>query len=158
MDKKGLPLLVLLVFFVCSLAAFGGGALLQGQAGDQYGEVHNLADLGQGRVVVDFAASWCEPCYEALPKLAALAQVHPEVRFVVVSVDETRAGRDRLVKDLGLELPVLWDEGQRIVEGFAPAGFPATYVLEEGKVIHQHMGTEASSWRELVAVVGRRQN
>lgn len=147
--------LLLSISLLLSTAVFGSEISLQGRhAGDQHGEIHDLEELARGLLVVDFAASWCEPCYEALPKLEALARTHPEVRFVVVSVDETRAGRDRLVRDLGLELPVLWDEGQRIVEGFSPEGFPATYVLDHGRVIHQHIGSDENGWRELVAVLG----
>jgi thiol-disulfide isomerase/thioredoxin len=129
--------------------------LLEGHAGDQYGEVHDLASLAEGFLVVDFAASWCEPCYEALPRIEALAQEHPKVRFIIVSVDETEAGRALLVDDLGLELPVLWDEGQQIVEAFSPVGFPATFVLEQGRVIYQHIGSDPGGWQELVAVLGR---
>ena len=147
--------LLLSLLLLLTPAVFGGEALLEGNAFDQHGTVHNLEDLAVGPLVIDFAASWCDPCYKALPKLEALARKHPEVRFVVVSVDETKAGRDRLVRELGLELPVLWDEDQSIVQGFEPDGFPATYVLEEGQIVHRHIGTDEEEWGELVEAVGR---
>lgn len=143
-----IPTLLLLAATV-----FAGEGLLRGSAGDQHGTVYNLEDLAHGPLVVDFAASWCDPCYQALPRLEALARKYPEVRFVVVSVDETEAGRDQLVHDLGLQLPVLWDEDHKIVEGFAPGGFPATYVFQEGRVVYQHVGTDEEGWHELVEAV-----
>lgn len=126
---------------------------ISGQGRDQHGQVHRLADLAAGSLVIDFAATWCEPCYKALPKLEALAAEHPEIRFVVVSVDQTAAGRDRLVSEIGLELPVLWDEGQKIVEDFAPGGFPATYVVDHGRLVYHHTGTDDAGWRRLVEVI-----
>ena len=74
---------------------------------------------------------------------------------MVVSVDTSAAGRDRLVRDLGLELPVLWDGDHRIVEHFAPERFPATYLLRDGHVVHQSLGSGDRGWDELVTEVER---
>ncbi len=117
---------------------------------DQFGRRHDLA-AGDVYTVVDFAASWCEPCYRALPELEALAAATPGVRFLVVSVDDEVAGRDHLVEDLDLRLPVIWDQGHALVERFRPRGFPATYVLAPGgEVVHQHVGYSKKKWRALV--------
>ncbi len=122
---------------------------------DQFGHRHDLA-AGDAYTVVDFAASWCEPCYQALPELQALAASTSAVRFLVVSVDDDVAGRDRLIEDLGLRLPVIWDEGHELIERFHPPGFPATYVLAPGgEVVHQHVGYSKKKWRALVDVLGR---
>ncbi len=121
------------------------------EGSDQFGRQHDLAG-GDAYTVVDFAASWCEPCYRALPELEALAAHMPEVRFLVVSVDDEAAGRDRLVEDLELRLPVIWDQGHDLIERFHPRGFPATYVLAPGgEVVHQHVGYSQKKWRRLVA-------
>ncbi len=128
---------------------------LRAQGSDQFGHRHDLA-AGDTYTVVDFAASWCEPCYQALPELQALAAGTPNVRFLVVSVDDDVAGRDRLVEDLGLRLPVIWDEGHELIERFHPKGFPATYVLAPGgEVVHQHVGYSKKKWRRLVDVLER---
>lgn len=41
--------------------------------------------------VVNFWATWCHPCREELPLLSAVARAHPDVRFVLVSVDNPNA-------------------------------------------------------------------
>ena len=142
-------------------AAFGLAAtalLLLGLAGapaaaaelDQYGKAHAWAgDLG-AVTVLDFAASWCPPCIQSLPRLQELARRAPAVRFLVVSVDEKQAGRDFLVRELGLELPVLWDEEHRIAETYQPEGMPSTFLLgASGEVLYSHVGFTKRGWQEL---------
>ncbi len=127
---------------------------VRAQGSDQFGRRHDLA--GETYTVVDFAASWCEPCYRALPELQALAGDHPRVRFLVVSVDDEVEGRDRLIADLDLRLPVIWDQGHELIERFHPKGFPATYVLAPGgEIVHQHLGYSKKKWRALVAFLER---
>jgi thiol-disulfide isomerase/thioredoxin len=117
---------------------------------DQFGNHHELKEW-DGYTVVDFAASWCVPCYAALPRLQELAAEHDEVRFLVISVDEKQAGRDRLVVELDLGLPVIWDGNHRIAEHFAPQGFPATFVLDpQGEVVYSHTGTGKKKHARLV--------
>ncbi len=123
------------------LAALLAAVPASGAALDQHGRPHDVRGPSGSHTVVELAAAWCKPCYKALPRLEALAKDHPGIRFLVVSVDEKIAGRDKLVEELKLTLPVLWDEGHAIVEGFQPEEFPATYVLDRtGKVVHQHFG------------------
>jgi peroxiredoxin len=128
------PLLLLLAFLLA-------GVPTSGQALDQHGQRHDVRGPSVSHTVVEFAAAWCKPCYKALPRLEALSRRHPGIRFLVVSVDEASAGRDRLIEELNLTVPVLWDEGHAIVESFHPEEFPATYVLDRtGKVVHEHFG------------------
>jgi len=145
-----------------SLAAailFGAAALIllapnpaQAEALDQHGKAHSWkGEIGE-HTVVDFAASWCEPCRKTLPALHAYADAHPQLRILVISVDEDASGRDRLVEDLQLRLPVLWDQDFEIAEHFRPKGMPATFVLDpNGKIVHSHVGSSQEEWQKLVS-------
>ena len=126
---------------------------------DQYGVSHAWSGPSDRYTVIDFAAAWCRPCIRSLPRIQRLANAHPGVRFLVVSVDEKEEGRAFLVKELALELPVIWDQHANIVEHYSPEGMPATYVLDpNGKIVYHHVGFTEALWRDLVALIERVEN
>ncbi|MDP6579425.1 MAG: TlpA disulfide reductase family protein [Vicinamibacterales bacterium] len=117
---------------------------------DQHGVSHDLAQPGRV-TVVDFAAAWCVPCWSSLPRLEALAARHPDVGFLVISVDDRVDGRDQLVSKLALTLPVIWDADHVIAERFEPQAMPATFVLDaRGAIVYQHLGYDQDSWAAFV--------
>lgn len=118
---------------------------------DQYGKQQPWRGSSGRITVIDFAAAWCRPCWSVLPRLQTLAEEHSQVAFVVVSVDERQVGRDRLVRELKLEIPVLWDEYQTIAKHYRPGGMPATFVVgPTGEVLYSHVGSGQREWAALV--------
>jgi thiol-disulfide isomerase/thioredoxin len=127
-------------------------AATEAVARDQHGETHAWRAAEGDLLVIDFAASWCAPCRRSLPRLEAFAKAHPEMEILVVSVDETAAQRDSLVKDLGLTLPVVWDEGFEIAEHYHPTAMPHTLVVDgKGEVLRRVDGSSEAEWNELAA-------
>jgi thiol-disulfide isomerase/thioredoxin len=121
------------------------------EALDQLGRSHVWKGASGHLTLLEFSASWCAPCRWTLPRLEALARAHPSLRVLAVSVDERREGRDELVNALDLSLPMLWDDGHRIAEHYAPRAMPATLLLSpEGKVLHTALGSSRDDWDELV--------
>jgi thiol-disulfide isomerase/thioredoxin len=152
-SHRGRPLRTLLV--VAGLLALAASP--SPEATDQHGAAHAWRGPFERLTVLDFAASWCAPCRHTLPRLEVYAAEHPDLRFLVVSVDEKVEGRDRLVESLGLRLPVLWDEGHAIAEHYEPEALPVTLVLDrEGAVVFRSRGSSERGWRELVAFLASR--
>ena len=45
-------------------------------------------NAGDDLVVVDFFATWCGPCKMLAPTVEKMAELHPEVHFYKVDIDE----------------------------------------------------------------------
>jgi cytochrome c biogenesis protein CcmG/thiol:disulfide interchange protein DsbE len=116
-------------------------------------------DVGaeQGRVrIVDFWASWCEPCREALPHLDALAaELGPGgVAAYAVSFDDDRAQIAAFLREVPVRFPVLWDRGgQRLSARFEVNRLPTTLVVDRKGVVR----LVQDGWSEAKAVEARRE-
>lgn len=118
-------------------------------------------DLGalRGRVVlVDFWASWCAPCREAMPRLQALQdQLGPRGLVVIgVSVDETAAEARAFAEAAGIEFLLLHDADQRLAMAWRPPKMPTTFVIDrDGTLVSTHAGYSAEEGERLRAEVER---
>lgn len=123
---------------------------------DQNGKTYDADAMFNQVTVLDFAAAWCQPCWRALPHIQAFAKQNPQVQVLVVSEDDQVQGRDRLVKKLGLTLPVIWDADHQLAQKMNPPGMPTTFVIDaDGKVVHRQVGFDETKWAETQAVINR---
>ena len=82
-----------------------------------------LSDL-RGRVVlVNFWATWCDPCRVEMPDLQARADRWPD-QLVVLGVDFDEPEEDvrRFGEELGLTFPLLLDPGAEVQELYRVVG------------------------------------
>lgn len=49
-------------------------------------------------VVVHLWASWCGPCVNEVPELIAFSKAHPEVKFIIVSLDDQQDDISKFLK------------------------------------------------------------
>ncbi len=110
----------------------------------------NRATLSSHRghvVIVDFWAQWCEPCKRELPELQKLAQRYADKQVVVltVNIDKERGNAERLVRQLGLTLPVLLDSAGSVAAVYDLPKMPSSFVIDKkGVVRYVHDGFNGS--------------
>jgi cytochrome c biogenesis protein CcmG/thiol:disulfide interchange protein DsbE len=96
--------------------------------------------------VVDFFAEWCISCRKELPLVSALhgRTDKKKVDFVGVDTDDTAKAAEAFQKEMrdkgALTFRVVNDPEQVLVKSFKPKGYPALYILKDGKVVREHLG------------------
>ena len=100
------------------------------------GGVTSLADHRDKLVVVNFWATWCQPCTTEMPTLEALWQEYKSRGLVVLGVsvdrDAPRPVLDPYVGRLGLTFPILLDADLKTSQAWRVTGLPATFVVRPG--------------------------
>jgi peroxiredoxin len=96
-------------------------------------------------VIINFWATWCAPCRQEMPELAAIWQAQRasglEVLAVNVTDQERRKDVAAFVAELGLPFPVLLDERGRVRERYDLTTLPTTYFVDSlGVVRRVHPG------------------
>lgn len=107
------------------------------------GDKVSLSDYRGSVVLVNFWASWCEPCRTEIPDLEAAYQEHKGQGLVVlgVNVAETRQVVGPSVKAFGISYPVLLDEQDRLMKVYRGLGLPMSLLIDrEGVIRERHMG------------------
>jgi len=112
------------------------------------GKQVSLDDL-QGKVVlIDFWATWCGPCREALPHVREIAKKFAEQPLIVlsVSVDTDEAKWKEFVAQNEMTWPQYCDHGFTgpVAKSFGVQAIPNTYTIDaDGILQDQHIGDAA---------------
>jgi thiol-disulfide isomerase/thioredoxin len=82
-------------------------------------------------VLVNFWATWCEPCRAEMPALQQLAREHRAQGLQVLAVNykETEAAVHRFLQATGLDLPVLLDREGAAAKALEVHIFPSTIAI-----------------------------
>jgi cytochrome c biogenesis protein CcmG/thiol:disulfide interchange protein DsbE len=89
-------------------------------------------------VVVNFWASWCEPCKSEAPLLESAWRKHRDRGLVVLGVNSQDLSADarRFARQVGWTYPLVRDGAGDVLGPYAVAAFPETFFVDRtGKVI-----------------------
>jgi cytochrome c biogenesis protein CcmG/thiol:disulfide interchange protein DsbE len=91
----------------------------------------NTADLIGQVVVINFWASWCEPCKQEAAELEQAYQQYKDqgVAFLGVNYVDTEPEAREYLAEFGITYPNGPDLGTRISQAFRIRGVPETYIL-----------------------------
>lgn len=113
-------------------------------------------DLAGKVVLLNFWATWCGPCKEEMPSLARLqTRFDPaQVQVLTVTTDRYPEGIRQFFGQLGINLPVLFDEDQEVSRTFMVRGLPTTVLIApDGQVSGRAVGPRAWDSDESIALV-----
>ncbi|NUP12121.1 MAG: TlpA family protein disulfide reductase [Polyangiaceae bacterium] len=147
-------------------ASGGGKAAPEITASFVVGDGPKSISEAKGKVViVDFWATYCDPCKKSFPKYQELVdQFGGDLAVIAVSVDEPGdVGEDKLkefANETGVKFPILWDKDHKTADLYKPPNMPTSYVLDkEGNIRHVHAkyesGEEAKIADEVRKLLGQ---
>jgi cytochrome c biogenesis protein CcmG/thiol:disulfide interchange protein DsbE len=98
----------------------------------------SLADHRGDVVLVNFFASWCQPCEEEAPILERAHRLLARHGGTVlgIAVDDARARTQAFVNRHGLTFPVLRDVERSFAKGYDITGLPETFLIDrDGRIV-----------------------
>jgi thiol-disulfide isomerase/thioredoxin len=108
-----------------------------------------LSQLRGTPVVVNFWASWCQPCREEGPHLAEAAREFGDrVQFLGVDIQDERTLARLFIREFGWPYPSVFDPAEAVKNSFGFVGQPVTVFFDrEGeRVTLRHAGFEVDHW------------
>jgi len=107
-----------------------------------------LAELKGHPVVLDFWATWCEPCQMAAPILDRVSRKNQGKGLVVVGVNTSdRPGLAPVfAKRKGLSYPIVYDSDEEVARLYGVSNLPTLIVINSaGNIVAVQTGFESES-------------
>jgi peroxiredoxin len=103
------------------------------------GDKLRLVDLRGQTVLVNFWATWCEPCKAEMPDLQAVYEAYQTrgFRILAVNLGEGKSQVAAWVQQLGLTFDIVLDDGQQIAAQYQLRGQPTSYLIAPDGVIRE---------------------
>ena len=117
------------------------------------GTVHDLSKYRGKVVLVNFWATWCEPCREEMPSIERLKVKFAGQPFEVlaVNVDEPESRVRAFLEKTPLHLTVVLDPGKVVTKSWGVRILPVSYVIgRDGRV--RYSATGEMDWTDARAV------
>jgi cytochrome c biogenesis protein CcmG, thiol:disulfide interchange protein DsbE len=111
---------------------------LGGQAGQQV----SLAQYAGKPVIVNFWASWCDPCQKETPLLASWYKAqHGSVVLLGLDENDTAANALKFARAKGVTYPLGFDPSVTAASAYAVDGLPQTFFLNaKHQIVDQVVG------------------
>lgn len=121
---------------------------------DPSGRTHCLADYRGQVLVLDFWATWCPPCRQAMPHVQRLHEQYKDRGVVVFGVNVADTGDPiRYMREKGFTYPLLLN-GDAVAKRYQIVGIPTFVVIDRaGREVYRGSGFNKTMERQLTAAI-----
>ena len=138
------------------LRVWDGGPTPPLKLSDLHGKVHDLAAYRGQVVLVNFWATWCEPCRAEMPAIQRLRGKLAGKPFTVLAVnlDEPESRIRKFLSARALDFPVLADEGKAVTTAWKVRVLPASFIIgRDGRIRYSLVGELAWDHQSVVSLL-----
>jgi thiol-disulfide isomerase/thioredoxin len=107
------------------------------------GKLWQLKRLQGHPLLINFWATWCQPCRQEMPMIEKYSQrYHPRLEVLAVNDGEATPDVQRFVNELRLTFNILLDPDVQVTDLYRIRAFPTTIFVDDTGVIRfQHVGS-----------------
>lgn len=114
---------------------------------DIYGDEYEFYDFKDKLVIINFWASWCDPCIKEFPSMInLLKEFEKDVVIIAFSMDYVRDDIDSFLKAFKVpkdQFIVVWDDKKTYSKSFQVEALPESYIIgNDQKLIRKIAGAE----------------
>lgn len=118
------------------------------------GKPARLSDLRGNVVVLNFWATWCQPCIDEAPSLNALQRRIAPLGGTVLGInpDDDQSAYENFLKSYQIGFPNYRDPSKRIALDYGTTMYPETYIIDrKGRLDRKIIGPQDWTSPELTA-------
>ena len=131
------------------LPAHSQGKVYDFSLKDTENQTVSLSEIsGKSLTVVDFWATWCQPCIRSMPRLVDLSETYKDqgVNFIGISVDSPRnlSKVKPFARSMGIEYPILLDSNGELMGELSVTAVPTLFIIDSDyRILYMHEGFNA---------------
>ncbi len=113
---------------------------------DLNGELFTLSEhLGSGPIIIDFWATWCKPCKDAMPHLQKLHEKYNEQGLTVIAIStdspKSQSKVKPFIRSRRYTYTILFDPNSEVLKQLQGRNLPYQVLIDkDGKVVETRMG------------------
>ena len=93
--------------------------------------------------MVNFWATWCEPCESEMPAMERLygALPHDGFELIAVAIDDEESTVQTFQDAYRLSFPIVLDLDQRVYQAYQTMGVPESLLIDrDGRIVERYVG------------------
>jgi thiol-disulfide isomerase/thioredoxin len=118
---------------------------------DPAGQTHTLSEYRGKVIVMDFWATWCEPCKEIMPRMEKLYERYRDKDVVVFGINSwEQKDAVAFMQKKRFAYPLLL-KGEQIADSYRVTILPSIYMIGfDGRIIYSYVGVDHQDFAELI--------
>lgn len=151
MAKKIVPIFVIiavigLIGFLMSgldekASTVAGDKALDFELEGMDGNMYRLSDFEGQTVVLNFFATWCQPCIDEAPELEAFGKDYKDAQLIIIAKGESRKRMEKYISESNSELLYLLDTKEETSKEYNVIGQPDTLIVDkDGTIVERFVG------------------